>query len=64
MTKNIAVIILVVGILALLASILADVIGVGGSPRVFGYWQMTGAAVGAILAVAGVVIYWWSGRQA
>jgi hypothetical protein len=63
-TKNIAIVILVVGILVLLASVLADVIGVGGSPRVFGYRQLTGAAGGAVLAVAGAVIYWWSGRQA
>jgi hypothetical protein len=61
--KNIAMIILVVGILVLLASVLADVIGVGGSPRVFGYRQMMGAAVGCILAIAGAVLYWWSGRH-
>jgi uncharacterized membrane protein YccC len=53
-----------VGMVILLASALADVIGLGGQPLVFGYKQVAGSAVGAVVAVVGVVLYWRAGRRA
>ncbi len=60
--KALSAAILAVGVVILLVSALADIIGLGGSPLVFGYKQLTGAAVGAVLAVGGAVLYWWFGR--
>jgi cation transporter-like permease len=62
--KSVAVGLIVVGIVVLLASALADVIGLGGQPLVFGYKQVAGSAVGAVLTVVGVVLYWRAGRRA
>lgn len=62
--KRVATGLLVVGILILLVSALADVVGIGGSPNVLGYRQITGIGVGAVLAIVGVILYWWVGREA
>jgi hypothetical protein len=62
--KSLAVGLIVVGIVVLLGSALADVIGVGAHPLVFGYKQLAGSAVGAVLAVIGVVLYWQAGKRA
>jgi uncharacterized membrane protein YccC len=60
--KNLAIALLVVGLAILLGSALADVVGLGGSPFVFGYKQLAGSAVGAVLSIAGAVFYWRAGR--
>jgi uncharacterized membrane protein YccC len=60
--KNLAIGLLVVGLAILLGSALADIVGLGGSPFVFGYKQLAGSAVGAVLSIAGVVFYWRAGR--
>lgn len=44
---------LVVGLALLAASLLADQIGLGAMPGVFGWKQMVGAVVGLGLAVVG-----------
>jgi uncharacterized membrane protein len=62
--KSVATGLLVVGIVILLVSALADVVGIGGSPNVLGYRQMSGIAVGAVLAIVGAILYWWAGREA
>lgn len=62
--KVIAVILLVVGVALLLLSVLADVVGIGGVPTVFGYKQIAGSAVGAIIAIVGAVLYWRTSRLA
>lgn len=62
-SKIIAIILLVVGILVLLVSALADIVGIGGSPRVFGYWQVAGTLVGAVVAIVGGVLYWRAGKR-
>lgn len=62
--RSVATGLLVVGIVILLVSALADVLGIGGSPNVLGYWQMSGIAVGAVLAIVGAIVYWWAGREA
>jgi len=59
--KIIATILLVVGVAILLMSALADILGLGGSPHVLGYRQMTGIAMGALVTIVGAVLYWRSG---
>ncbi len=63
-SKIIAIVLLVVGIAILLISALADIMGLGDAHHIFGYKQIAGAAVGAILAIVGAVLYWRAGRQA
>jgi hypothetical protein len=61
-SKIIATVLLVAGVVILLVSALADILGLGGSPGVLGYKQMAGIAVGAIVAIVGAVFYWRAGR--
>lgn len=61
--KTIASVVIALGVLILLASALADIVGLGGSPQVFGYRQIAGSLVGAIIGAVGVVLYWWAGRE-
>jgi len=53
--KTIGTVLLVVGIVVLLLSLIADLIGIGGWPG-FGTYQIVGAIVGAIVAVVGLVL--------
>jgi hypothetical protein len=47
---------ILVGLLIMLVSLLADVIGVGARPDIFGWKQLLGACVGVVVSVAGIVI--------
>lgn len=60
--KNLAIALLLVGLAILMGSALADIVGLGGSPFVFGYKQLAGSAVGAVVSTAGAVLYWRAGR--
>ena len=60
--KALGILVLAVGLVMLLGSALADIIGVGASPIVFGYKQIAGAVVGAALAIIGAFLSWWAGR--
>jgi hypothetical protein len=64
MTRNKggALTVLVVGAVILLGSAVADIVGFGASPLVFGYKQLAGSAVGAALAIVGAVLYWRAAR--
>ena len=53
--KTAGIVLLVVGIILLLLSLLADPIGVGGSPG-FGRDQMLGTIAGAVVTVVGLVL--------
>jgi hypothetical protein len=53
--RNAAIAFIVVGILILLASLLADMVRVGGTPGL-GLAQMIGAVAGVLVALDGVVI--------
>jgi hypothetical protein len=53
--KTTGIVLLVVGIIVLLLSLVADPIGIGGSPG-FGYYQIGGTIVGAIVTVVGLVL--------
>jgi len=58
-----AVVLLALGIVTLLVFALADIVGIGGDPNVFGYLQMRGSILGVAIAVVGGVLYWLSGRK-
>jgi hypothetical protein len=60
--KSLATAVLVIGLLVLLASALADIVGVGATPLVFGYKQLAGSAAGAILVIIGALLYWRASR--
>ncbi len=53
--KTIGIVLLVVGIVVLLLSLVADPIGIGVRPG-FGSYQIVGAIVGAIVTVVGLVL--------
>ncbi len=61
--KSIGIVLLVIGVLILLVSALADVVGLGADPQVFGYRQIAGVAAGAAIGVIGGVLYWRAGGQ-
>jgi len=60
--KPLGIVVLAVGLVLLLGSALADIMGVGATPLVFGYKQLAGAAVGAVVAIIGALLYWWTNR--
>jgi hypothetical protein len=53
---------LAVGLALLLGSALADIMGVGANPLVFGYKQLAGSVVGAVLVIIGASLYWRAGK--
>ena len=54
--KGLSLILIVIGIIILLVSLLADMIGIGGYPGV-GYKQIIGAIVGAVISIIGLILY-------
>lgn len=54
--KSIGIALLVIGVVVLIGSLAADVIGIGGMPG-FGYKQIIGAVIGVIVAIVGFVLY-------
>ena len=54
-TKTIGIILLVVGVAILVLSLVADIIGFGGSLS-FGYKQITGIIAGTIMTIAGLIL--------
>jgi uncharacterized membrane protein len=54
--KGLSLILIVVGIIILLVSLLADMIGIGGYPGM-GYKQIIGAIVGAVISIIGFILY-------
>ena len=53
--KLAGIVLLVVGLVVLILALAADVFGIGGFSG-FGRFQIVGAVVGAIMAVAGLVL--------
>jgi hypothetical protein len=53
---------LLVGVLILLGSAVADIVGLGVTPLVFGYRQLGGLIVVALLIAVGATLYWRAGR--
>lgn len=60
--KGLGIAALAVGLVLLLGSALADIMGVGANPLVFGYKQLAGSVVGAVLAIIGALLYWRAGK--
>jgi len=60
--KKLAIALLLVGLAIFLGSALADIVGLGDNPFVFGYKQLAGSVVGAVVSIAGAVLYWRAGR--
>ena len=54
--KTMGMTLLVVGAVLLIGSFTADMIGIGVAPGI-GYKQIIGAVAGAVLAVAGFILY-------
>lgn len=54
--KRLSFILIVVGIIILLVSLLADVLGIGGYPGM-GYKQILGAIAGAVISIIGFILY-------
>ena len=55
-TINIGLGLIIIGVIVLAVSLLADVLGVGTYPSAIGPVQLAGAAVGLIIAVIGIVL--------
>lgn len=54
--KTIGIVLLAVGVVLLIISLAADVVGIGGASG-FGYKQIIGSIAGVIVAVVGFVLY-------
>jgi uncharacterized membrane protein len=61
--KGLGTAVLAAGVVILLGSALADIVGAGASPLVFGYKQLAGSALGAILVIIGAWLYWWASQR-
>jgi len=55
-TKTIGIALIVIGVLVLAVSLLADYLGLGSGPAGIGWKQLIGAGVGLVVAVVGVVL--------
>jgi hypothetical protein len=53
--KTVSIVLLVAGVVILVLSLAADLVGIGGNP-VFGRNQIIGVIVGAIVTVVGLVL--------
>ena len=51
--KTLGTVLLIAGVILLLASLTADVIGVGEAPDAFGIRQIVGAVIGIVAAAVG-----------
>lgn len=49
--------VLIIGILVFVISLLADSIGIGFDPSVFGQAQQTGVVAGLVIALMGLILY-------
>ncbi len=54
MNKTLSIILLVVGVVVVLLSLGADVLGIGGA-QAFGYKQVTGVVEGCFIVIVGLV---------
>jgi hypothetical protein len=55
--KTLGLILIVVGIVVLLLSLFADLIGIGGYPGI-GYKQVVGIIFGVVIIVIGSILHW------
>ena len=55
-TKTIGLALIIIGVLVLAVSLLADYIGLGSGPAGIGWKQLLGAGIGLVAAIVGVVL--------
>ena len=55
-TKTIGIALIIIGVLVLAVSLLADYIGLGSGPAGIGWMQLIGVGVGLVVAVVGIVL--------
>ena len=60
--KTWSLVLIVAGVLVLAVSLLADAIGLGAQPGVFGWKQVLGSAAGFLGCMAGLALLWLRGR--
>jgi hypothetical protein len=61
--RTIAIVLVVVGVVIGVGSLLADTLGIGGSPDTFGTRQIIGLVGGVVVLVVGVVLYLRAGQS-
>jgi len=54
--RTIGIALIVVGILLILVSLLADFIGVGAQPGIIGWKQILGTCAGAVMGILGIFL--------
>jgi hypothetical protein len=54
--KTIGIVLMVAGVVLLIGSLVADLLGIGNAPG-FGLYQVIGSAVGVVVAAAGLVLF-------
>ena len=57
LTRNIALLVAIMGLILAIVSMLADFIGIGAGPNIIGWKQFTGIAVGFLMVVFGMFVY-------
>ena len=62
-SKTVGIIVAVVGLVVVLAFVLADVIGIGQHPDIFGTRQLIGTVVGIVIVVVGAIMYLRASRS-
>jgi hypothetical protein len=56
-SRNIGLILMVIGIIIVIVDLLADSLGFGGAPDQFGIQQIVGVVVGVVLVIVGFVLF-------
>jgi len=56
-SRSLGIVLMVVGVLVGLAAVLADSLGIGGSPGTFGSRQLLGLGAGIVILVIGIFLY-------
>ncbi len=60
-SRNLAYLLVAVGIVAVIVFGLADVLGIGGTPTTIGYRQIIGVVIGVVVIIVGGVLLRRSG---
>jgi Mn2+/Fe2+ NRAMP family transporter len=55
-SRYLGIALIIVGLLVILVSLLADVIGIGANLYVFGWKQILGTCIGVVVCIAGIII--------
>ena len=56
-SRNIGMILIVIGAIVVIVDLLADTLGIGGAPNQFGIQQIIGLVVGVVLVIVGFVLF-------